>query len=263
MCKRCRCITPAQQLRWFGGCTVGALLCVSVALCVASFGYSALQEFITNQIVDTFILKSPSSSQFPPFMDSDNPDAGSVISTFYVYNVTNPEQILEGHQPIVEEIGPLVYSYHNKKYNASWSSDGGLLSYMQYQYYLRLSGENFDTNLTTLNMPLLAALNIPAADWLIYKGSKFTREMKSLFIQRTAEEVLFGWHNDPLLSQLSKELKELGVNIGLPTSYGGVQVCGHAHIFYAVLVKPFLPSTPNPRTTTHLLKRRWPPTSPP
>jgi hypothetical protein len=224
MCKRCRCVTPASQLRWLGGCAVGAALCVSVSLVAASFGFSALSTYIDNQVAESFILKSSSAAQYPPFMDSDNPDAGAVYSSFYVYNVTNAEAVVTGaSQPAVVEVGPLVYSYHNKKFNATWSPDGGLLSYMQYQYYLRDAGD-FNVTVTTLNMPLLAALNIEAAGWLIMNDPKFKewRKPSALFIQRTVEEVVFGWHDDPLLVLLSEALKDFGID--LPTTYSGVQV---------------------------------------
>jgi hypothetical protein len=207
MCVRCRCTTPASQVRWLGGCAAGALLLTSVALVIASFGYTALSSFIDAQLVASLILSSSSSSQFPPFVDSDNPDAGIVYSTFYVYNITNPEAVTSGaEQPNVVEIGPHVYTYHNKKFNTSWSSDRGLLSYMQYQYYLRSSGD-FDVPVTTLNMPLLGALGIDAAGWLISHDPKFAQWTKpaELFITRTVEEVLFGM-DELLLHGLAYQL---------------------------------------------------------
>lgn len=111
MCSQCRCKTPASQIRWLGGCGVGALLLCSVSLVLATFARDALAAFVNEQISATFLLSSPSSGQYAAFVDSDSPDAGLVTSTFWVYNVTNAADVIAGiAQPAVQEVGPLVYS---------------------------------------------------------------------------------------------------------------------------------------------------------
>ena len=96
---------------------------------------------------------------------------------------------------------------------------------MQYEYYRRSPASPsdemlFGLNVTTLNLPLLAALGNPLAAIAIETFKEFLpwRDPSALFITRTAEEVLFGWHDDPLLVLLKQFVSDI------PTFYTGVQV---------------------------------------
>ena len=110
MCSK-SCRTPGNKLLWLGSCSIVLLLLCSFGLILSTFVFEAVDAFIDRQLIENFIISSANSGQYPAWIDSDSPDAGSVTSSFYVYNLTNPEEVISGRaQPSVVEIGPLVYS---------------------------------------------------------------------------------------------------------------------------------------------------------
>jgi hypothetical protein len=58
---------------------------------------------------------------------------GQQTVTFYVYNVTNPADVLRGAKPNVSELPALVYDYHSLKLNVSWPPDSGECNTMSCQ----------------------------------------------------------------------------------------------------------------------------------
>ena len=108
-----------------------------ISLAVGILVYSTLHEFIVSQIrsgiLDYAVLSSPNAGSWPGFIDSRDPTGPFVLSTFYVYNVTNPDEILAGGKPKLQTIGPLVYHYINTKHNISWENYGDDLLYKEYQ----------------------------------------------------------------------------------------------------------------------------------
>lgn len=75
-------------------------------------------------------------------------------------------QILAGEKPNVTEIGPLTYYFKQQKANVTWDTfnDGDTLTYRQWQYYVP-ADENTamlqTMNVTSINVPLMGALNSP------------------------------------------------------------------------------------------------------
>ena len=58
--------------------------------------------------------------------------------TAYGFHVTNPESVIKGRKPIVEEVGPFVYKavtvkdsvdYGTDKVNLEYNDDGDTLTY--------------------------------------------------------------------------------------------------------------------------------------
>ena len=52
-----------------------------------------------------------------------------------MYNVVNPEEIVKGRKPKLEEIGPFVYREHREKQNLKYSDKNCSIKYAQYKRY--------------------------------------------------------------------------------------------------------------------------------
>ena len=120
----------------YASCSSLVILGLS-ALLLGLVCYSVLHDFIASKIREGIlsyaVLSSTSAGSWSGFMDSRDPSGPFVISTFYVYNITNPHEVLYGGKPQLQTIGPPVYHYINTKHNVSWENFGDDLLYKEYQ----------------------------------------------------------------------------------------------------------------------------------
>ncbi len=84
----------------------------------------------------------------------------------YAFHITNPEAVLAGKEPVVEEVGPFVYKSTTLKDsddNVQWKDDGTLIYRPRkvYQYEPALSGNKDPsrTFITVPNIPFWTGLN--------------------------------------------------------------------------------------------------------
>jgi len=47
----------------------------------------------------------------------------------YFFNVTNPNEIIAGEKPRLEQVGPFRYRQYVKNVNCTWSEDENVLTY--------------------------------------------------------------------------------------------------------------------------------------
>lgn len=115
--------------------------------------------------------------------------------------------------PLQEEIGPFTYTKHAIKQGITFLN--GTVSFHDYTYYLpcpELTPLSPDTPITTLNLPLVGALEkidgyapASAARWLSWLARAVEAwsgaDVEGLFTTRSARELLWGY-DDPLLKRL-------------------------------------------------------------
>ena len=92
---------------------------------------------------------------------------GSVQARYFLWNITNPNEYLQGSQPPeLEEVGPFTYTSYEKVYNASFSRNKTMVDY-DYTYFWEFSAQDSceacqdpaSSPLYTVNSAYLQVLN--------------------------------------------------------------------------------------------------------
>ncbi|KAM9455362.1 scavenger receptor class B member 1 isoform 2-T2 [Clarias gariepinus] len=118
--------------------------------------------------------------------------------SIYIFNVLNPEEILAGEKPMVEQRGPYVYSENRWKDNITFH-DNKTVSYYEYRQYFfeeSMSVGNESDVVTIPNMLVLAAsvmlenLPLPVLQLISLTFSSFK---EGPFVTKTVGEILWGY----------------------------------------------------------------------
>ncbi|GJQ79427.1 Snmp2 [Trypoxylus dichotomus] len=113
---------------------------------------SALDRVINDQIAQSVRLKQ-GTEQYDRWMKLPFPLEFKV----YAFNVTNPNEILVGQKPVVEEIGPFVYEEYRQKEDVIYNEETDTYTYRQrfiFHFNKELSAYPEDTVITVLNAAL-------------------------------------------------------------------------------------------------------------
>lgn len=133
----------------------------------------------------------------------------------YLFNVTNPDEILNGGKPAVEQLGPYGYLESREKYDIVLDDKNDTVNFRPTKTYVfnpdpLFTNGSLDDKVTMLNVPLLAIAK--QAQYL----SGFKKFMLNSIIQlykakpfvtRTAGQMMFEGYFDPLIEFLSKQEK--------------------------------------------------------
>ena len=127
-------------------------------------GMGLLPMYVDDIIKKKLIVTSES----PCFSSKDaGMCPGSVQAKYFLWNITNPNEYLQGSQaPKLEEIGPFAYNTYEKVYNAQFSENKTLVDY-EYTYFFNYSAPDScdacqnleDMTIYTVNSAYLQALN--------------------------------------------------------------------------------------------------------
>ncbi|XP_046467566.1 sensory neuron membrane protein 2 isoform X1 [Neodiprion pinetum] len=132
---------------------IGAVIAVAGGL----VGYLVIPDIIDERVEESVKLVEGSDA-FERWQNVPVP----VLYKIYFFNVSNPDDVQNGSQPIVEEIGPYVYKQYRTKINIAAADD--VLSYYQHQLY------EFDEeasaplteydDITVVNLPLMSIATV-------------------------------------------------------------------------------------------------------
>jgi len=211
---------------------IAASLCAIfgvVGVLLATVVSPNLQGQLNAGLSSGFVLASASSTAFPSWQSSDVAGSAPVYSTYWAYNLTNPSDFLAGAKPSLRELPGLAYLYHNLKYNVSWDpDDGDIVAFKEYQYYTPVdaaTAELAQQPMMTVNLPLLAVLTNSLGAALVASNpvlaAKYLNDTSALLITRPVAEVLFGWENDPFLTDFNTQVGWTGFT--MPTTVPGIQ----------------------------------------
>jgi hypothetical protein len=132
----------------------------------------------------------------------------------FLYNVTNPLEVLAGGKPNLEEIGPFVYEEITSRFNISFEDGGESVQFRQNVYYvsrpsLSVTNAN-DAQVTAFNLvtqglfaKLKGTVYMPLLPHLL-TGSDFDK----FFVVKSVSEMLFGYP-DSVLNTLHSFVPDL------------------------------------------------------
>ena len=143
---------------WTSICLVFSL----VGLLIGTVGHDLVATLIRSKIRAYAVLSSNESGAFASWLDSRDPSAGKLVCTYYLFNVTNPAEVLRGARPHLREFGPLTYNYVQTKHELRWEAGGSELVYKSYQRQIaadEATREREQVPITSPDLIFLAALH--------------------------------------------------------------------------------------------------------
>ncbi|TRY97130.1 hypothetical protein DNTS_032786 [Danionella cerebrum] len=163
------------------------------------------QNLVHNTIKQQIILENGTEA----FSVWESPPP-PVYMQFYFFNLTNPEEVLKGDRPFVEQIGPYTYREYRPKVEVKFMDNDtrvDALNPKTYVFQLDMSRGPEDELVRTVNIPALTVMTR-------FKDSMLSRiiadlmKWKSvgLFGTYTVRDLLWGYE-DPLLKALQTFVK--------------------------------------------------------
>ncbi|XP_064482516.1 scavenger receptor class B member 1-like [Ornithodoros turicata] len=179
----------------------------SIAVCLMSLalvltgvfgivGFDSLFHIILNKEV----ALSPSSQAYPMWKDVGH----KTLVKFYFFNVTNPEEVLAGGKPVVNELGPYTYRALWIKHNITFN-DNGTLSYQETKQYFFDRDESVGPEtdeIVTVNVPFVTTAKLLKEQNFIIRGIaslSLAGLGQRIFITRTVGQLTFGGYPDILI----------------------------------------------------------------
>nr|WBG54460.1 scavenger receptor class B1 [Austinograea rodriguezensis] len=185
---------------------VGVLVVVGVLLVAGSLVFHHYFAKVFGVMLDKRLMLVPGSKTLESFKSPPVP----ILMQFWLFNVTNSEEVLEGAMPILQQVGPYTYEEKQLKYNLSFNDEEGTVTYLQnktFFYRPDLSpGVTLSDTITTINavmMSLGARLSSTPPAIAAVVQVWFDRFGVTPFVTKTVRELLFDGYEEPLLLQLA------------------------------------------------------------
>ena len=207
------------------GCSITTLV-IGILLVIGSsifIGLELANKLIDSQLKSKLVI-SPNSFIFSEWLNPPIP----IYMQYWMFNVTNSEQVIQGQKPTVEEIGPFTYQLYQPKTDIAFY----LNSTVSYKFNHALVYESsmsikdpHSVKITQLNIPLLTIqslvknFNIPKylVNLLILALND-----SDVFVSHTVHEWLFGYP-DPVFHAVHVVMnllhKKFSPNFGLFLGY--------------------------------------------
>ncbi|KAF0306156.1 Protein croquemort [Amphibalanus amphitrite] len=196
-------------------CQRGLLVSGAVTLLVGVVAVT-LHQRLYDSILDKRLHLTPDSEGYEFWRTLPVP----IFMKFYMWNVTNSAEVVSSHaRPVLEQLGPYVYSEKHLKVNMTWNANN-TVTYQQvktWHFEPDLSAGRLDDNVTSLNVPLLAAAALIKDMNLLVKFmfNELVNQVGSqIFVTKTARELLFDGYDDPLLEAAA--VAKYLANISIP-----------------------------------------------
>ncbi|XP_055891702.1 lysosome membrane protein 2-like [Biomphalaria glabrata] len=180
-------------------CMVSFILLAAIAgSMVPLIDYS----YPVNQAIKKLLVLAEYSMTYDLWKDIPLP----IFLQFYIFNVENPEEVMNGSKPILTQTGPYTYRERRLKVNITWNQNG-TISYRQIRKYTfdpEMSAGNETDLITTINP--VVALIAQKMKWMPSDIKKYFSNLlnvtnEEMFMTRPVKELLWGY-DDPALIRI-------------------------------------------------------------
>lgn len=202
--------------KWYAAAVGIVLLAAGLTLFIGKYP----SELIDNAMNDQLVI-SLNSPVYDDWMTPPPP----IYMQYWLFNVTNPKEVIEGGKANVTEMGPYTYQLYQPRFNAIFY-DNRSVSY-QYNHTLVFRPEMSNGSETDIvinvNVPLLTVSAMLKYKHLNALEKGILEEIIKIlgdsdtFPQHTVKELLFGY-TDKVLNFASELLSVLGINF--PGEFG-------------------------------------------
>jgi len=191
-------------------CTVVSIIVMSIMTLTAISSTAMLAggyDAIFNKVMHMMMQVTEGSQAYEIWKDVPVP----MRISFYLFNLTNPEEFEKGAKPVVEEIGPYVYREYHEKVSIDPNYSNYTISYFQRRWWIwdyEASGNcTQNDTVSLLNIvPVAAAYAVKGNAMLTIGLNLFMDAIgEKLTISKPAHEVIFDGYEDPLLSALHND----------------------------------------------------------
>ena len=171
----------------------GALTALILGFSLMPTGYF-LNNFILSEIdkgiAEEICVPLTGNPNYDEWISNEYPGAIPMYRKFYLWNLTNPSEVLKGDKPEYEEIGQYIYREYTTKYNVSFSPNWEEVTYKQYPTYIfepEMSDSSCspDDLITNINPAYLGVLELAGSEENLIKAMFPTvlLEVKDMFAQ--------------------------------------------------------------------------------
>ncbi|CAL8102958.1 unnamed protein product [Orchesella dallaii] len=181
------------------------LICLSFKTATGLWGWGGkISGFFHNKL-EKAVRLTDGGFVFKLWRDADVP----IYMLVRFFNVTNPDLVLRGDKPILEEVGPYVYQERRENHVEEFSIDNSTVTYRtKTTFYFRpdYSNGTEEDIITTINVPYTVmverGLNLSSLEKFVLREI-FETNGERLFINKNVSELLFEGYYQPSVAEAS------------------------------------------------------------
>jgi len=208
--------TPSKKIYCGWAFIIFGIACVLVAVFVPPFINTMLEDGIDARLILKQSDMDNDNDAWKYWSDTSLPDSFAPNYLVYVWNITNPYEILNGSAANVSQVGPYYYTQQTLRFNVTFMEDEQHRPMVQcrewtyWVYNAELTASNLSESdvYTSLNGPffeLISAFN-GFDDFLysLYPNRNFT-DYDRMFTTRNVSEMMWGYY-DPVLEKANQRV---------------------------------------------------------
>eukprot|EP00736_Rhodelphis_marinus_P004749 Rmarinus@m.23516 len=215
-------------------CTMLILIITTVV--VTTFA-AWLPGYIRDEIdsaIDDFVIldEEDDDGGFSSWESNTDEDDAERFHSIYYFHIMNPEEMLQGETPVVQEIGPWAYRSYNIKHDWFWNEDKSEIEFYEQKYFVFDPDNSFpgaseddvvttwDLSLFGLKWGLVAELGWGVASKQLMTSLMDAAGYETPFVTRSVKELVYGYFDDPILTAAAAVLGQFDME--LDSRYPGI-----------------------------------------